>query len=258
MLSLSAAAKSEGLPTIVSPYRPFEGTAGGVVDENGAVGVTLWNRFGPSILANDHGRQHDMDFAKAIIDVLQGDDAAVQVPLSDFVVSRRAGAPRRQDDARFTDGDQVKFSVVAELKRDSDTVVLVVRLARTMPVEPAALPEPGKQGLPKWRLKRVLAHIEANIENPITLNDLAQAAGLSAVYFGAQFRLATGLPPHEFVLRRRIHRAQELLLAPNASLLEVALSVGFQTQAHFSTVFKRIAGDTPSRWRRQRMSGVAA
>ena len=79
--------------------------------------------------------------------------------------------------------------------------------------------------------------------------DIAAATGLSRMHFAAQFRAATGLAPHEFVLRRRIARAQELLSAPSATLVDVALSVGFQTQAHFTTVFKRIVGQTPMRWR---------
>jgi len=83
----------------------------------------------------------------------------------------------------------------------------------------------------------------------ITLQDLALAAGLSRMYFAAQFRAATGLRPHEYLLKRRIERAVELLKRAEISLVDVALTVGFQTQAHFTTVFKRFAGDTPYQWR---------
>ena len=92
-------------------------------------------------------------------------------------------------------------------------------------------------------------HIAANIETTVTLADLAGAAGLSSMHFAAQFRVATGLRPHEFLLRRRIDHAQRLLAEPRAKLADVAFSVGFQTQAHFTTVFKRIVGETPHRWR---------
>jgi AraC-like DNA-binding protein len=68
------------------------------------------------------------------------------------------------------------------------------------------------------------------------------------MHFAAQFRAATGLRPHEYLLRRRIERAQELLRREPISLSDVALSVGFQTQAHFTTVFKRFVGRTPHRW----------
>jgi len=69
------------------------------------------------------------------------------------------------------------------------------------------------------------------------------------MHFAAQFRTAVGMRPHEYLLKRRIERAEELLKQARVSLVEVALTVGFQTQAHFTTVFKRFAGDTPYQWR---------
>ncbi len=51
--------------------------------------------------------------------------------------------------------------------------------------------------------------------------------------------------PHQYLLRRRIERAEALLKEAEISLVEVAVTVGFQTQAHFTAVFKRFAGDTP-------------
>ncbi|MGF7159544.1 AraC-like DNA-binding protein [Rhodoligotrophos appendicifer] len=105
--------------------------------------------------------------------------------------------------------------------------------------------------LPKWRLKRALEFIDANLSEPVGAEDLAQSAGLTRMHFAAQFRLATGLRPHEFLLRRRIERAQDMMRNSEDSLVEIALNVGFQTQAHFTTVFKRFVGETPYRWRRQ-------
>ncbi|UVK41498.1 AraC family transcriptional regulator [Mesorhizobium sp. AR10] len=101
-----------------------------------------------------------------------------------------------------------------------------------------------------WRVRCVLEYIDANLAEPITLGDLATLAGLSPMHFAAQFRMSTGIRPHEYLLRRRIERARELLLQHDSSIVEVALSVGFQTQSHFTTVFKRFMGDTPHQWRR--------
>ncbi len=106
-----------------------------------------------------------------------------------------------------------------------------------------------KSPLPKWRLKRVTEFVDAHLAETITLADMAGAAGLTRMHFAAQFRVATGMRPHEYLLRRRIARAQDLLALPGASLVDVALSVGFQTQPHFTTVFKRFTGQTPHRWR---------
>jgi AraC-like DNA-binding protein len=104
--------------------------------------------------------------------------------------------------------------------------------------------------LPKWRLKRVVDYVNAHLASRITLADLADAAGRTRMHFAAQFRVATGTRPHDFVLRRRIERAQELLCDPGLALVDIALCVGFQNQAHFTTVFKRFTGATPHRWRR--------
>lgn len=112
-----------------------------------------------------------------------------------------------------------------------------------------AKPCPSKTPLPKWRLRKALEYIDAHLSRTITLKDLAAAAGLSRMHFAAQFRAATGLRPREFVLNRRIELAQTLLIETHNSLVDIALTVGFQTQAHFTTVFKRFVGDTPHHWR---------
>lgn len=105
------------------------------------------------------------------------------------------------------------------------------------------------KSLQKWRLKRVLQYVDDRPAAKITLQELATVAGLSRMHFAAQFRAATGMRPHQYLLKQRIERAKELLKQAEISLVEVALTVGFQTQAHFTTVFKRFAGDTPYQWR---------
>jgi AraC family transcriptional regulator len=105
------------------------------------------------------------------------------------------------------------------------------------------------RALQKWRLKRVVEYVDNYPSANITSSDLAVVAGLSRMHFASQFRQATGLRPHEFLLRRRIQRAEELLRNTTMPIVEIALSVGFGTQAHLTTVFKRFAGCTPGRWR---------
>lgn len=117
---------------------------------------------------------------------------------------------------------------------------------------PTELGASAKRGLVAWRLRRVLAYIDDNLAEPLRLAELASAAGLSRMHFAAQFRAATGFAPHEFVMRRRVERAKQLLATSREPLVGVALDVGFQTQAHFSTVFRRYANDTPARFRQQR------
>lgn len=99
------------------------------------------------------------------------------------------------------------------------------------------------------RLARVLAHIDANLDARLGLADLAGIAGLSSMHFAATFRRATGLSPRRYVIRRRIQVAMRLLTDTDQPIVDVALSTGFQAQAHFSTVFKRLVGLPPARWR---------
>jgi AraC family transcriptional regulator len=103
--------------------------------------------------------------------------------------------------------------------------------------------------LPKWRLRRVEEYVQANFDSGISLSDLAKVAGLSRMHFAAQFRAATGYSPREYLLNQRIEHAKSLLLNTETPLAQVALTVGFSSQAHFSTVFKRITSETPARWR---------
>jgi AraC family transcriptional regulator len=109
--------------------------------------------------------------------------------------------------------------------------------------------KPQVRALQKWRLKRVTEYVDTNLSNKISLLDLAAVAGLSRMHFACQFRAATGLRPHEFLLRRRIWRSEELMRGTSMTIAEIALTVGFLTQAHFTTVFKRFVGYTPRRWR---------
>jgi AraC-like DNA-binding protein len=142
------------------------------------------------------------------------------------------------------------------LYADCISTAIVARLlgsySRTMPDA-----RPKVAELARWRLRRVIEYVEANLDEPVSLADLAAAAGLTRMHFAAQFRAATGLPPHEYLLRRRIERAQEMLTEGRTSLVEVALSVGFQTQSHFTSVFKRFVGQPPRAWR-QSIAGEAA
>lgn len=110
-------------------------------------------------------------------------------------------------------------------------------------------PRTKVNALPKWRLRRVEEYIREHFDRCISLADLAKVAGLSRMHFAAQFRAATGYRPREYLLHQRIEHAKSMLAQTETPLAEIALTVGFCTQAHFSTVFKRISGETPARWR---------
>jgi AraC family transcriptional regulator len=110
--------------------------------------------------------------------------------------------------------------------------------------------QPRRIALPRWRLQRVREYVQLHLGQTITLSDMATAASLSPMHFAAQFRIATGQRPHDYLLTCRIDRAKTLLATTDRALIDIALDVGFCTQAHFTTVFKRFTGTTPSLWRR--------
>jgi AraC family transcriptional regulator len=125
----------------------------------------------------------------------------------------------------------------------------VAIIARLLASANRAVGRPKAGELARWRLKRAIDYFEAEIDKPVSLAAVASSVGLSRMHFAAQFRATTGMRPHEYLLRRRIERAQEVLAETSMSLVDIALSVGFQTQSHFTTVFKRYAGQPPRAWR---------
>ncbi len=104
-------------------------------------------------------------------------------------------------------------------------------------------------GLAPYVLRNVLAYMEANLAQPMTLADLAQEAALSEYHFARMFTLSMKMAPHQYVMRRRMARAQELVRHTALPLTEIALACGFSSASHFSNRFKSALGMTPSQLR---------
>jgi AraC family transcriptional regulator len=124
---------------------------------------------------------------------------------------------------------------------------LVARIARKSPG--THQPPPRRKGLAPSTLRTILEDIDANLEGNLSLDRLARCAGASLDGFIRLFKQSTGVPPHQYVLRKRVERAQALLGNPTLSLAEVALRVGFANQSHFSRMFHRLTGLAPGRYR---------
>jgi AraC family transcriptional regulator len=113
-----------------------------------------------------------------------------------------------------------------------------------------AAPRQRRGGLGRRR-NAIVDYIEANIAGPITLRDLAAIAGVSARHFERAFRQSFGLPPHAYVLRRRVSAARGLLLGPAALTMDqIARRVGFSSASHLASAFRRHEGYSPSQFRR--------
>jgi len=132
---------------------------------------------------------------------------------------------------------------------DGVSIALAARLLTLNSMKGGVLVSNRSTPLPKWRLKRAVDYIEANLTRPIYLGELGNVVGLTRMHFAAQFRAATGCSPHNYILRRKVAYSQRLLLDAQLSIAAVAVQMGFSSQAHFTVVFKRIVGKTPVRWR---------
>jgi AraC family transcriptional regulator len=125
--------------------------------------------------------------------------------------------------------------------------VLAVHLLRHF-AAPVAAPAGGV--LPRHKLRAVMDYVREHLDAELSLDRLAAVAHVSPYHFARLFHASTGLPPHQYVIARRVERAKELLRErERPPLAEVASEVGFADQSHFTRHFRRLVGVTPGRFR---------
>jgi AraC-like DNA-binding protein len=107
-------------------------------------------------------------------------------------------------------------------------------------------------GLAPWQARKLTTYVEMHLDASIVTADLAALAKLSTFHFCRAFRASFNESPHTYVMRRRVERAQGLMLHSDASLGKIAIDCGFADQAHFNKSFRRIVGESPGAWRRAR------
>jgi transcriptional regulator GlxA family with amidase domain len=109
-------------------------------------------------------------------------------------------------------------------------------------------------GLAPWQAHKVAEFIDASLDSKIRLRDCAKQTRLSANYFSRAFKATFGTTVAYYIRRRRIERAQRLMLLSSMPLAQVALATGFSDQAHYCRVFRDVVGISPSVWRRKHMT----
>ena len=132
---------------------------------------------------------------------------------------------------------------------DSLATALATHLLRNHGISPQAVSD-QRGGLPRSTLRRVTDFVNDNLSMDLGLSEMAGVANLSRYHFSRQFKRSTGLPPHQYVIGRRVKRARELLSGTDLSVGDVASAVGFTHQCHLAHHVRRHFVVHPSSLRR--------
>jgi AraC family transcriptional regulator len=127
---------------------------------------------------------------------------------------------------------------------DSLAVAVASRLIRYHGAKSVDMKRPNKR-LSDRRLRQVFVYIENNLAENIALADLAAVVDLSVSHFNVLFREAAGLSPHQYLIRRRVERAKDLLSEGKLSISQIATESGFAHQSHLARHMRRMLGVTP-------------
>jgi AraC family transcriptional regulator len=180
-------------------------------------------------------------------------------------VLKGAAEELQDSEIRFTDGiglrDRAIYEIALELQQELATPGVCTRLFADTAAQRLALAllrnhssltdrsAPERMSMPPYKLRRALDFIETNVAEDISIEAIASAAGMSEFHFSRAFKKATGFAPHQYLIKRRIARACELLVGSDDRIADIALSVGFASQSHFTSAFHRLCGLTPKRYR---------
>jgi AraC family transcriptional regulator len=100
-------------------------------------------------------------------------------------------------------------------------------------------------GLCKYQLRQVFDYINEHLDHNLSLEKLSSIVQISPHYFASLFKQSTGFTPHQYVMKCRVERAKQLLRRRELTLVEICHQVGFQSQSHFTRVFRQHAKTTP-------------
>lgn len=129
--------------------------------------------------------------------------------------------------------------------------VALLRSQSTLGNVVSASPGP-RGGLAPWQIRKVASHVESHLDSKLGTADLADLVQLSVFHFCRAFRESLNESPHTYIMRRRIERAQGMMLQTPLSLAQIAIECGLADQAHLNKSFRRFVGQSPGAWRRAR------
>ena len=98
-------------------------------------------------------------------------------------------------------------------------------------------------------LRQAMQYVNGHLDSRLKWDELAAEVGLEPAVFACRFKLATGMTPHQYIIRCRLNRAIELLLQSRASLAHIALEIGCSSQSHLTALFRKHLDTTPAAYR---------
>lgn len=177
--------------------------------------------------------------------------AAGSLPLLDEMAGEHGGMCVQLDEAQAQQADRLFFQIAGAMKDEPGVRPLTV-MSACLPLL-SLLRSSGHQGgeapLGDDKLAPILAYLRAHCAEPLTVEDIAREHHLSKYYLCRLFRQRTGMTIMDYLNEQRFALARRLLADSSAPIGEIALSCGFGTAAHFSTMFRRREGCTPSFYR---------
>lgn len=133
---------------------------------------------------------------------------------------------------------------------ESAIQVLANHLVRNYSSNPVAVEDITAKLTPK-QLQQAIDYIRDRLAEDITLSELADVVKMSQYRFARAFKQSTGMPPHQYLLSQRIDRAQQLLTDPQLSISDISYQLGFASQSHFTSTFRRFTTVTPNVYRKE-------
>lgn len=138
-----------------------------------------------------------------------------------------------------------------KLEMESRANLIALRLLRYRTLQSASARRSSGSELAPWQVRRICSYLEDNIDRTVRLGELSQMLGMSSEHLCRAFHNATGKPPVQWQLHKRMETACVLLTSSEATLTSIAQDVGYSGQSAFGNVFREIIGMSPGQYRRQ-------
>ena len=157
--------------------------------------------------------------------------------------------------ASFADAARILDEVRSAMEQNPEGArAAALRLVAFLTAPAEANAACARGGLAPWQKRKVDRFLKEHLERPVQLSELAEQVLLSVSHFCRAFKETFGDTPHAYIVGLRLELAQELMLATEDPLSQIALACGLSDQAHLSKLFRRVMGETPNAWRRRNLT----